>query len=88
MLSDALWHPLDAENYREPALLPPVVAKRGPRAYVPVDFPFRYNARYQAGLSGAGRVVNISSTRVMVTCRHQLNVGTAVEFGDRMACPA
>jgi hypothetical protein len=81
MLSDALWHPLDAENYRKRALGPPPLPDRRLKARFPIDLPFRYNARHKAGFSGAGRVVNIGSKYVMVACRrHRLKVGTPVEL--------
>jgi hypothetical protein len=80
MRSDALWHPLDAENYRESSVLQPGFGESGPKARFPIDLPFRYNAGDQTGFSGAGRVVNIGSSDVTVACRHQLKAGTPVEL--------
>ena len=80
MLSDALWHPLDVDKLRESALLQPAVAEIRPKARFPIDLPFRYNAGGKRRFSGAGRVVNISSTDVTVACRHQLKPGVPVEL--------
>ena len=78
--SDALWHPLDAENYRESAPLRPAATDVHSKARFPIDLAFRYSAGNQPGLSGAGRVVNISSSDVIVTCRHRLEPGAQVEL--------
>jgi hypothetical protein len=80
MRSDALWHSLDAENYREAALPEPAAADNRSKARFPIDLPFRYRAADQPGLSGSGRVVNIGSSDVVVACRHQLKLRTPVEL--------
>jgi hypothetical protein len=80
MRSDALWHTLDAANYREPALLPPAAEDVRSKAGFPIDLPFRYSSGGQPGFSGSGRVVNIGSSDVVVACRHRLRPGTPVEL--------
>jgi len=80
MQSDALWHPLDSENYRKPALVLPVLAERRSKARFPIDLPVRFNAGRETGFSGTGRVVNIGSTDVLVACLHKLRLGALVEL--------
>ncbi len=80
MRSDALWHSLDAENYRTPEPGRPVSADSHSKPRFTIDLPFRYNAGDQSGRSGTGRVLNIGSSEVVVACRHQLEPGTPVEL--------
>jgi hypothetical protein len=80
MLCDEQWQPLDAENQRKPGRLRPVAVARRSKVLFPINLPVRYKTGYKTGSSGAGRVVNIGSTHVMVACTHRLRVGTPVEL--------
>jgi hypothetical protein len=78
--SDALWHSLDGEGTGASTLLREVPADRRAKARFPVDLPFRYFTLDVARHSGEGRVLNISSSDVLVECRHRILIGTSVEL--------